>query len=97
MDKVAKTQSSQREGQALQQAIQGAQIQKKTEEHIQEVNEAQNTGEGAEKINDHGQREQPGSGNKEKGQKNDSPGGGEDVQPSILRDPSLGQNIDISL
>jgi hypothetical protein len=47
IDKVGKAQSAQREGLAVQQAIQGVQLQRKTEEQIQSVNEAQDTGEGA--------------------------------------------------
>ena len=94
LDKVGKTHASQREGQSIQQAIQNVQIQRKTEEQIQQVNEAQNTGEGAEKINDRGQHEQSGSGKKGKGQKGDK----EDEElPSILREPNLGRKIDISL
>ena len=95
MDKVAKTQTWQREGLAMQQAIQGAQLQKKTEENIQQVNEAQNTGEGAEKVNDHGQRDHPGGGKKEKGQREDNLKEGEDLP--VLRDPNLGKLVDISL
>jgi hypothetical protein len=91
VDKVGKTQMSQREGQILQQSIQGAQLQKKLEEHIQEVNEAQDTGEGAEKVNDH-RREQSGGENKKKGQREEP----EDEEASVLKDPSLGKNIDIS-
>jgi len=97
LDKVGKVQSAQREGLAVQQAIQGVQIQRKTEEHIQEVNEAQDTGEGAEKVNDHGHRN--GSGGKkekkpgEKEEENEENGG----RDEIFRDPSLGRNIDISL
>ena len=52
VDKVGKTQAAQKDGQALHQAIQGVQIQRKTEELIQQVNETQDTGDGAEKIND---------------------------------------------
>ena len=93
LDKVGKAQMSQREGLALQQAIQGAQIQKKTEEHIQEVNEAQNTGEGVEKVNDQGQRGAAGGKNKEKKQNEEE----EPQAASVFQDPSLGRNIDISL
>ena len=93
LDKVGKTHVSQKEGQSIQQAVQGIQIQKKTEELIQQVNEAQNTGEGAQKVNDHGQR-QGGRGNSGKRQKEEV----EDETPSsVLRDLSLGKNIDISL
>lgn len=98
LDKVGKAQSAQREGLAVQQAIQGAQLQRKTEEQIQEVNEAQDSGEGAEKVNDRGQRNASGGGGKkEKGpgeNENEENGESHDV---IFRDPALGRNIDISL
>ena len=94
VDKVAKAQIFQREGLAVQQAIQGAHIQKKTEEHIQEVNEAQNTGEGTEEVNDHGQRDGAGGKKRERSQKGEE---GEQEPSSVLQDPSLGRNIDISL
>jgi hypothetical protein len=92
VDKVGKAQAAQKDGQALHQAILGVQIQKKTEEHIQQVNEAQNTGDGAEKVGDEKQR-QGGSGrgkNKREAQE-------EEHQVSVLRDPALGNTIDISL
>ena len=95
LDKVGKTHLSQREGQPLAQVIQGIQIQKKTEEQINQVNEAQNTGDGAEKINDHGHRQHEGSdGGKKHKKENDRP---EQGATSVLTDPSLGKNIDISL
>jgi hypothetical protein len=94
MDKVAKTQSAEREGLAVQQAIQGAQHQKKTEEQIRAVNETQNTGEdGAEKVKDRGAQGQAGSGNKKKEQEKAAE---EETKASII-DPRLGRNIDISL
>ena len=94
LDKVGKAQGAQREWQAIQQSIQGSQIQRKTEEQIQQVNEAQNTGEGAQKINDHSQRDQQG-GKKGKGKQEER----EDDKelPSVLHDPNLGRKIDISL
>lgn len=95
LDKVAKTQNSQREGLALQQAIQGAQIQKKTEQNIQQVNEAQNTGEGAEKINDREQERRQHEQAKGKNQNEDEQE--EESRSSVLKDPSLGKKIDISL
>jgi len=93
LDKVGKTQSSQREGLALQQSMQGIQLQKKANEQIQQINEAQNTGEGAEKINDHKngfEQNQKESGKKKEQKKEEK----NDV--SVLNDPSLGKNIDIS-
>jgi hypothetical protein len=92
LDKVGKAQIAQKEGQALHQAIMGVQIQKKTEEHIQEVNEAQNTGDGAEKVGD--QKHRHGGGNQGKNRKDAQE---EENQASVLRDPSLGNTIDISL
>jgi hypothetical protein len=97
VEKVGKSQASQREGQVLQQAIQNVQLQKKIDEHIMEVNEAQNTGEGAEKVNDHGQREHSESGKKKKEGGDSSQEEDNEEQPSVLTDPSLGKKIDISL
>ena len=95
LDKVAKTQTSQREGQAMHQAIQGVQLQRKTEEQINQVNEAQNMGEGAEKIKDRPERGK----NSQAGDNRNRNSREEDDKdpPSVLRDPYLGRNIDISL
>jgi len=92
VDKVGKTQAAQKEGQEIHQAIQGAQIQKKTEEHIQQINEAQNTGDGAEKVGDQNHRH--GGGSQEKNKREEQE---EEKQASVLRDPSLGNTVDISL
>ena len=95
VDKVGKNQSIQREGMALQQAMQGVQLQRKTEEQIQEVNKAPETGEGPEQVNDRGRRNASGgSSQKEKNPDNDEED--QETQPSVIRDPSLGRNIDIS-
>ncbi|MDR2952974.1 MAG: hypothetical protein LBU82_07005 [Treponema sp.] len=95
VDKVGKAQLSQREGLVLQQAIQGANIQRKTEERVQEVNETQNTGDGAEKVNDRGQRGYNDGAKKGKSQKENVEE--EREQDPVFKDPSLGRNIDISL
>jgi hypothetical protein len=94
VDKVGKTQVAQKEGQALAQAMQGVQIQKKNEEQVKQVSEPPSSGDGAEKIKDQKKEQdskqgQKGSG---KGQKDDPK---ESV--SVLRDPNLGNRIDISL
>jgi len=96
LDKVGKAQSSQREGQVLQQAIQGVQIQKKAEELVQQVNEAQNTGEGVEKVNDRRQKDQK-NGSRKNGRQKDSSDNEDEKQSLVLRDPNLGRKIDISL
>ncbi|MDR3139065.1 MAG: hypothetical protein LBT95_05255 [Treponema sp.] len=102
LEKVGKTQAAQRDGLAIQQALQGIQMQKKTEEHIQSVNEAQNTGEGAEGIKDRERRkragheppgrEDPRENSGEKGEK--TPEAGKKI--SVFQDPALGKNIDVS-
>ncbi|MDR0301464.1 MAG: hypothetical protein LBI04_04025 [Treponema sp.] len=95
LDKVAKTQTSQRESQVIQQAVQSVQHQRKTEEQIEQVNETQNMGEGVEKISDkrHGDRGKGKSKNKGSGQDERE----DEDRRSVLSDPSLGKNVDISL
>jgi hypothetical protein len=99
IDKVGKSQASQREGQQIQQALQGQQIQRRTEEQIRSVNEAQNTGDGAERVKDRSSRgRSPEEGNRENEQD-----AGEEEEPfpgewngKIIRDPSLGRNVDFN-
>jgi hypothetical protein len=97
MDKVGKAQSAQREGLQIQQALQQVDSQRKAEEHVQSVNEAQNMGEDAEKIKDEGPRRRY-----ESREKNEKPPEDEDAEedekeaPGLIRDPRLGRNIDIS-
>ena len=95
VDKVARNQIAQKEGQAMQQSIQGSVIQKKAEDQVNQVNEAQNTGEGADKINDNSQRQN--SEEKNKGRRQEDKEKEEKARLSVLRDPSLGNKIDISL
>jgi ribosomal protein L12E/L44/L45/RPP1/RPP2 len=97
LDKVAKTQGAQREGQVLHQAMQGVQLQKKIEEHVQQVNEAQNTGEGVEKVNEREKHGQKGGAKKGNAQSDDGEEEEEEEGGFVLRDPNLGKKIDISL
>jgi type II secretory pathway pseudopilin PulG len=95
IDKVGKAQAAERDGQILHQAIQGAQLQKKTEQAINQVNEAQNTGDdGTEKVKDkqHGHDGRKQNGEKRENEEEET----EEVKPSVLTDPSLGKTIDIS-
>ena len=102
MDKVARTQSAQREGFAMQQAIQSVEHQRKTEENIQAVNQAQDMGEGTQKVKDKGERDEDGK-RKKKGnqpdQENTEDGVSDDDKKKALlfRHPLMGRNIDISL
>jgi len=96
VEKVGKEQAAAKEGHAMQQAIQGAHIQRKTEEHINQVNETQNTGEGADKINDknqkHGGRQTEEQKEREEAEKEE-----EKRRQAAFKDPYLGNKIDISL
>ena len=96
VDKVGKTQFSQQDGQSLQQALQGAMIQKKAVEHIREVNEAQNTGDGTEKVKDRGAEQGDHAGGRKRKNAHEETFE-EEEKSSVLQDPSLGKNIDISL
>ena len=93
VEKVGKAQAAQREGVAIQQEIQGVQLQRKTEEHIKSVNEAQNTGEdGTEKV-----KEREAKGHDAEGEKNKDPRHhAEENEAAVYSDPRLGNNIDIS-
>jgi len=99
MDKVAKTQVAQHEEHAMHQTMQGVHIQRKTEEHIQSVNEAQNTGDdGTDKIKDRPSSRGGKESDEEKKKKNRGGTSGHDeAQGPVISDPRLGKNIDISL
>jgi type II secretory pathway pseudopilin PulG len=97
VDKVGRAQLAQREGQAIQQAIHGAQLQRKTEEQIQQVNETQDTGEGIDKINERDARRNKESKNNDNKKNNSSQDNEDnDIQQIVLRDPGKGNKIDIS-
>ena len=97
LDKVGKNQAVQREGQQIQSAIQQVQTQRKIEENVQSVNEAQEMGQEAEKIKDDSGRgahaNQGGGKGKQEPKDDPSP---EDKKPDFFQDPALGHIIDIS-
>ena len=94
LDKVGKNQSVQKEGLQMQEALQGIQVQKKTDERFQSVNEAQNSGDGAERIKDRNARS---SQQQEEGEKK-NPQNEENIDTPlrVVTDPALGKNIDVS-
>jgi hypothetical protein len=94
LDKVGKEQAAQKEGAAIQQALQGAQAQKKAGEQIQSVNEAQNMGEGAEGVKDRNPRRHREDSSGRRGSAHDSDEQEPDIE--IIRDPTLGTHIDVS-
>jgi hypothetical protein len=97
LEKVGKNQAAQKEGLAAHQVLQNVQMQRKTEEQIQSVNEARDTGEGAEKVNDQSPRQGGGAEGQEdrnaRAEGDDETG---EAAPAVIRDPALGRNIDIS-
>jgi hypothetical protein len=95
IDKVGKNQANQREGVEIQQALQNLQMQKKTDERSHAVTESQNMGEGAERINDrNARRRQGGSPARDERKPGEAPG--DEADQSVIRDPDLGKNIDVS-
>jgi len=99
VDKVGRAQMAQREGLAVQQMMQGVKLQRKTDEEAQSVNQAQDMGDGTQKINDKGNR-QDGGGKKKKNQgvspDEDENEDEEKPETLVFRDPLLGRNVDIS-
>jgi hypothetical protein len=99
LDKVGKLQANQKEGLQLQQAIQGAHVQQKTEERIQSVNESQDVSQGPEKTKDRSSRKgredtERRDGQDEDGEALDDAGPG--ANPSVIHDPALGKHVDLS-
>jgi len=93
LDKVAKTQTQQREGLQIQAALNQVESQKKAEEHIQSVNEAQNMGYGISMVKDEKSQHQ----NPEREKKEDEEAEEErETGNKAFRDPALGRNLDIS-
>lgn len=99
LDKIGKTQSDQKEGVQIQQSLQGALNQRRVDERIRAVNEAQDTGEGPERVKDKNRRrgERGNAGETGSSEPKDGSSDGEEGQKSeIVTDPNLGKNIDLS-
>jgi hypothetical protein len=97
VDKVGKTQAAQREGLQIQEALHQLQSQKKAEEQVQSVNEAQDAGDGAERIKDGNSRRPSGEGEgREQPEDGEEEPEKENLRENLIRDPTLGRNIDIS-
>ena len=97
IDKVGKTQAFLRDGQQIQESLSQLQAQKKLEENIRSVNEAQNMGEEAGKVKEDGSRQ--GTHAKHGGAREhqeEEAGDEESEKSGLIRDPALGRNIDIS-
>jgi hypothetical protein len=97
LDKVGKEQANQKEGLQIQQALQGARMQRKAEERIQSVNESQDTGQGTERVKDRSPKKRQDHAGSRKGPLPGGEGDDPDGEYSpVIRDPNLGKNIDLS-
>ena len=100
MDKVGKNQAVQRDGQQLHDSLQQIQTQRKLEENVQSVNQAQDMGEETGKIKD-GKSGSTNHGGANHGKQRETESAEEEEEESgknddMIRDPALGRNIDIS-
>ena len=95
VDKVGKNQAVLREGQQIQDALQQLQVQRKLEENVQAVNEAQDMGEEAETIKEQKGRGAHANQGGARGNEEEEESA-ENEKPEMIRDPALGRNIDIS-
>ena len=96
LDKVGRNQAFIREGQQLQDALHQVDTQKKLEQNVQSVNEAQNMGEEAAKIKDENRDGNRANNNEEKKQNREEEEEAKEERLSYYRDPALGRNLDIS-
>jgi len=95
LDKVGKNQAVIRDGQQIQDSLQQLASQRKLEENVRSVSEAQNMGEEAGKIKDEGKGREHQGGTKER-QGDREEVSAEEEKRDLIRDPALGRNIDIS-
>jgi len=92
LNHVGKEQAVQKDGNVQHQILQGQRLVEKTNEKDKTVNEAENMGEGAEKIKEKEQeqrREENEAGRREAKEK-------EKRKPVVYQDPNLGHHIDIT-
>ncbi|MDR2516100.1 MAG: hypothetical protein LBC88_01815 [Spirochaetaceae bacterium] len=96
LDKVGKNEAAQKDGAQIQAAVQGARIQKKTDEKAHTVNETRDTGQGGvERIKDRkGGASSSGGGAGRQGNGRETPT--PDASRAYIQDPDLGKNIDVS-
>jgi hypothetical protein len=96
MDKVGKDQSNQKEGLQVRQDVHNIHQQQKQEQRIQSVNEAQDTGQGAERIKDRNRKNNSGQDESSEKERENPEDEIEESKINFVKDPALGQNIDVS-
>ena len=96
MDKINRSQTHAKEMLQMQASMQQLDSQKKAEEHVQSVNEAQDMGFGTAQIKDensHPHSHEHDTGNNEEEEEGEKE---KEVKNGFFRDPALGRNIDLS-
>ncbi len=96
MDKVGKDQSNQKEGLQIRQGVYTIHQQEKQEQRIHSVNQAQDTGQGAERIKDRNRKNNSGEEESSKKEKKNPEDENEEEKINFVKDPALGQNVDVS-
>jgi len=98
IDKVGKAQSMIRDGQQIHDALQQNQVQRRLEENIRTVNEAQDMGDGNVRIHDDskGSGSQAKSDKKGKNEEEEESSTPSNLNFNFFKDPALGKNIDIT-
>lgn len=94
MNQIGKEQALQKDVLPLQQALQGAEIVKDSQEKDETVNETNNVGEGLDKINDEEKKKQKEQGTG-KNKKEKHKGNGTNGRNDEFKESHLGQHIDI--
>ncbi len=91
MNQVGKEQAIQKNISSINQALQGTEIVKETEEKDKSVNETKDVGEGLEKIKDEQKKEKKKEASKRKNENKQE----KKKENGFFKDPDLGQHIDI--
>ncbi|MDR0551921.1 MAG: hypothetical protein LBG72_07885 [Spirochaetaceae bacterium] len=96
MDKVGKEQTAIKDGTALHKAIHGEVQNRKIEERMEGVMEAEQTGEGLSGIQDDKEQRRQQNKKKNNNKNKESEEDAAAAQHSIFRDPAMGTHLDLS-
>jgi len=96
MSQVGRDQAVEKDGPILQSALQGAAMQKKEVEAKESVQRTEDAKEGADPIKDRRGRSKGRGGPGEEGSEEDGAAEGDAGTEEVVRDPSLGNRVDLS-
>lgn len=99
LNEVSKQQAAHQEAQVHNQQVVGEEIERRTRLNDERVAQAEQSGEGPEKLNDQqqsGGSGQEGSKKKKKPEQQDDQTSSDEANDDVFRDPDLGNRIDIS-